>query len=1036
MADRRYDEPTFGNPGRLAYEPAGARQAEDWGWLTARNLDGDRVPKFSQVGSHHEWLAATHDPSPTFASGSWQESQKQRRWLLKNHPEAALGNDGLGELLAVETAQPRRPQASSWGLEQFAVGQMADTSSDVNKSVAVPLLAMAAGSAGDVLRLVRPTASRWQVEKSGTTGHVAELQVLDSVRHQETLWTKDVGTIRRIRAVVSTRRFDPVRWLIVQRDSSTAVFRPEYQKVPVASESFSGTGPQDPSHIAPNLLFSLSTKQTGLNSHSDAAFNPGVKSKPPQLAIIDDGGNWSIWDVAGTRNRSYKRPQVRLSRCGNIREGVRERLSRRLATDPQWHRILWVGHADPEDDVDDSDQDDSAHFESTFSPLERSSTLLLCNQRLLKLFDLETNNFLPDLRLIAEGSKDIILDVQVDPRDARYVYILTAKRIVVATTYATESSAHYQVEKKVSVIRSFPHLRSRFDRHLHITVAPGSSTPAGRTSVLLLYSRDSGWHDVFCLGFSKQWPDRVSCYHDKIVSQNPLASDGVRGLQKLYLAPVPVATFVASGNASRRNDINFYQLFTFGTDLSLSYCLSMRTNLQWHPDSLSLRSASISERPVEEGSRRLRSKSDKYSSQELERQRAVRYLSSRFVVADSIVEFHKKVDKPAVKAAKSTSRTLKQQRMIRPVHELFQTILLRLQAEDGDASTGMDIYGVAPFDPVFVSLQEAMETRSLPLKPIFDMVQNFRTPRDMNETSQDWHSEIEQLRHVDPALTIVSLSTVSSTLDTANYIEDLYTSLSGSMLGTSHAETDYTGMSRYTGLGMRQIACELYLSRIGIAYIPLELYETPGADSLDIRSSPTIMPEDMLQASQESNRSSALSPNVYVDSQASSRASTPASTVPSVAAKSEPENDSEDKSIALLRALTGSGKSIARLNLPSKWNVGEDISRHAWSIDQNTEITPGMQRRAKQEARQARKRKRAETLLRLQQEHSLAPSTQPVSDTRFYTQTSQPMNDFSSQTRIMSSAPPVTMSQPVPGIFSSRPNLERPKKKPKRKGGF
>lgn len=320
----------------------------------------------------------------------------------------------------------------------------------------------------------------------------------------------------------------------------------------------------------------------------------------------------------------------------------------------------------------------------------------------------------------------------------------------------------------------------------------------------------------------------------------------------------------------------------------------------------------------------------------------------------------------------------------------------------------------------------------------FDMVKNFRVPEDYKETSREWQAEIDQLQNVDPALQITRLNKSQRTINVGRSLRELFSSLVGLTLGGDHSELESDDSNGLVFVWLCQIACELYLSQYGITYMPLEITEPPIAASIDIRSSPTLMPEDMLVDSQDSIRSTIRSSSLALDSQASSRASTPTSTTFSVATEVKGGNETRSQGIALIRALTGTGiiRSQKSVKLPSPWNVGEDVSNTIFSINTNTEVTEGMRRRAKQEAREARKRKRVETLIQLQREHNILPSTQPASKTSIFAQTSQPMGEFSSQPRVLSSAPPIAMSQPMPGAFGGRSDFERPRKKPKRKGGF
>ncbi|KAF3011490.1 hypothetical protein E8E14_007125 [Neopestalotiopsis sp. 37M] len=1033
MADRRYNESLLGNPGRLQYYPLDVRQAEDQGWLTVRNHETNE-PQIRELGSHHVWPAsAVHTAPPVIPQGSFHENRKQQKWLVKNHPEAALGNDELRHMLADEGPSSNKPHMPSWELTQFAVGEMTDTMNG-QKPIGAPLIAMATGSAGDILRFTRPSAKQWHIGSNGTIG-----SLLEPDNHQETLWSKDIGTIRRIKAIVNTKRFEPVRWLVVQRESVTSVFRPEYQRIPVVSETFSGTGPQYPSYIAPNLLFKISSRDTGLNPHCDAAFNPGIKSKRPQLAIVDEGGEWTVWDISGTRNRTYKHPRTHLSVCGNIRTGVHPRPSTIPTTQSQWHRIFWVGGSEPNDE-DYSDEDAPVLGSTTeFPPLERSSILLLCNPKSLRLMNTEKNEFLPDLRLFSDTSKDVILDVQVDQQDRRYFYVATTSRIFVVTVNTSIDPASEVATEEASIVHSFPHLRSKLDK-LKMTITSEPLTKPDRNALIFLYSEHSDWHDVFSIGFKKKGAGTISCHHGYLVSQDIRPGFQGEGLQTFSMSRIshsiqqPPAGNTAPLTSSRNTC--YFQMFSFKADLSLSYCLGVSTSNEWDQKTTTAhRVPEISDTDALARESDQFYQMDKLSRQDIERQRAVNYLSTRFVLADSIAEFRYRKDN-SVTRKRLARRSWKPEtirRMIEPVYAALSEMLSRLWVEGTGDVEALDGFGEAPFDPVFILVQEAMETKSLAKIALSDIVTEFRVPEDYREASREWEAEIEQFRQVDPGLQISLLDRPPRFFGNDRTLEDLFQTLVRITLGADPLELASDDTNGLDFVVLCRTACELYLARTGMVYLEPSIREPMRSQTTDIRSSPPFMSDNTLVESQDNYGSTFRSSSFAPGSQASSRASTPTSTIGSTATETA---RSANEGISLIRALTNSGDvGTRKLRLPTSWDVGGDASNTFFSVDNNTEITEAMRRRAKQDAREARKRKRAETLFRLQEEHNLLPSTQPVTRTVFSTQVSQPMTDFSSQPRFLSSTPAVAMSQPTAGAFGGR-SMERPKKKPKRKGGF
>ena len=236
-----------------------------------------------------------------------------------------------------------------------------------------------------------------------------------------------------------------------------------------------------------------------------------------------------------------------------------------------------------------------------------------------------------------------------------------------------------------------------------------------------------------------------------------------------------------------------------------------------------------------------------------------------------------------------------------------------------------------------------------------------------------------------------------------------------------------------TPILLRSMACQSFLSSFGVMFRDSTAFEVSEPASQDIRSSPTVG-ESMTLDSQ-------------FDSQMSSRSATPMSSAPVEQVKVESVGG-EDRAMAVIRAYTGSGKRTLPkpAQRTSTWVVGQSPADHVWSVNINTEVTEGMLRRAKQQTKQATKRKRGEALLRLEWEaeqerkrkaRSLR-STQPVPDTTkfFSSQASQPLQESLQPPNAIVRPSAVSMSQPLPGVFGARSGSDRPKKKAKRKGGF
>ncbi|KAI1083788.1 RNA polymerase I-specific transcription initiation factor RRN6-like protein [Whalleya microplaca] len=1003
MTNRHITESSIGLAGRLSHIPYEISKAEDRGWQTTRNFAQDtRV--FKELGLHKAWhpTPATADIQylDTSAATPWQTSRSQQRWLLKNHPEARLGNEVIHDELGEACASPQIHGNLPWHPSLFAIGELTDISEPRQVSGA-PLVAVATGEANDVLRLAKPSIEEWQWGEDESVS----LRLADLEKEESALWEEEAaGAIRRLKCIVDSKRYDPTRWLVVQRDSGTHVFQPEYLRAPSSSQR-SADG--SPSRIAANPLFRLSKDQTGGNSHCDVSFNPGTRSNPPQLGIIDECGFWSVWDVTQIRVKTSRKPKISLTKCGHIEKGVLGHLPHGATGKAQWHKIMWIGRSNPleESYASDFDEDSEVNQTQSVSPqVERSSTLLICNSKEVKILDLTSNKFLPNLDLVREGSLDFILDVHENPQDPQYVFILTSSRLLVVRVYSTPGQNWDELQKQGSIILSCPHFRNGYSQTLKLTVAPGVISPEKTTSLVYIYSSGCPWLDLFCVNMMKADPARVTLHSEAITPK--VLQDATPGvaLHTMYLHPLMVTlersnTLTHSARTFAQQRVRFYQLVALKTDMTLVSSLYVSSALpigQINPPDHKVNQPTDPNR---------------------ERRKILKHTASRFVVPDDIAT-------PGNSLRHSQSRTTAKgdnnyhsvssamRRSMRLFYEHLGT-MFKDQAKGYIQSSDDEVFGSNPFDFVYITIEEGIEKGVLPATTLLQMMKNFRLPDDMSLASVEWGAEIDRLQHVDPDTRVLDLNQLQRHLTplVTSSLQELYSSLLDMTAGIAYDSIgdDWTQVVRLAVF--RKIACDLYLSNFGIVQHKAGFNEPQ--QSMD---------------------------NMLIDSQQESRASSPISqsqesTTGSTTSKTEAPY--EDPTMTLLRTYTGTGKYVPnkRLELLDKWELGANPTDYVFDLDRSKEETPGMQRRARQLARESRKRRRAETLLQnLKDREPTLPSTQPAPDKRFFpNQSSQPTGEYS-QSQLMSD-PLYTMSQPVAGTFGRRD--DRPKKKvKKRKGGF
>ncbi|KAI1646513.1 RNA polymerase I-specific transcription initiation factor RRN6-like protein [Daldinia loculata] len=1004
MTDRRVTESSVGLAGRLSHIPYKLGKAEDCGWQSTRKFT-QNTPVFRELGPCKTWLPApnTADVSSlTSSTGAvWQATRKQQKWLLKANPEARLGNEYIHDQLLSSYSSDQFHEGEPRDSSLFAIGELTDTS-DSKKNSGAPLIATVTGEADDILRLAKPSTEEWQWgEDDSVSLRTSDMKETDEF----ILYDEDelTGPIRYLKSVVDSKRYDPTRWVIVQRDSGTRVFRPEYRRTPTISDY---TNVEIPSRIAANPLFTLSKSQTGGNPHSDTSFNPGIRSKPPQFGLIDECGFWSIWDVSHIRIRTGK-PRVSLSKCGHIEKGVLSHLPSRGAGMAQWHKILWVGCAgsSEESQTFDFEEDvDISEAQGPFPQLIRSSTLLLCSPKLVRLLDLTNNTFLPDLPFFGERGQDSILDVHTNLQDTQYMFVLTTSKLFVVRIYSTQEQDWGEVQKSSAIVLSISHFRDSFDRSLKLAVTPGAASSRHVTSLIFVYSRNNTQVDLYSVTMPKKNPSMVS-YHREAVSLDVVrrSSPGI-ALQSICFHPAPIILKfpnTATNFARRlvRQEIRFYQLSAMTKDMCLVSTLCTSTSTS------TINQIKCPDHRVSRAKDRSK-----------ERKKLLKYMTSHFVVPDDINVYNCE-DGSVQDMAKIFHPWPTIQRPLGIFYEYIRTAFSLQIKRSQEQPSREENFGSNPFDHVRDVIGQAIQGGTMPATTLFEMIEDVALPADLSQATTEWDFEIEQLVHINPDITLMALNRpLSQVTEPATSLQGLFSAFFSMAAGSGLSEENQTRIQETRSTVFRQIACDVYLSLFGLVHRQIESRQTQRSLTEEL--------ESMAIDSQPESRMGSLS---------RSQSEVPVSEPNTPRA----ESHGEDPAMALLRSYTGTGKFVPakRTMLLDKWEVGANPDTYVFDLERNKEVTPGMQRRVKQLARESRKRRRAETLLQIQKDKEPnLPATQPALDTRFFNQHSQAVA-YSSQTQAMMSDPLQTMSQPIPGIFGRRD--ERPKKKvKKRKGGF
>ncbi|KAF2965453.1 hypothetical protein GQX73_g8130 [Xylaria multiplex] len=965
MTERRLIESAIGLAGRLSHIPFGTDKPEDC------------APVFRALGRYRTWIP----PEPDHVVDSlpalgtiWEQSRRQQRWLVRNHPEASLGNQVLHDYLAEENSPLALRQEPGRQTCFFSLGELTDIS--LKKNLGVPLVVTVTGSANNILRLATLNQERWVWHREPNVA----VHLYEAASEKPSLWIEeDVAPILRVKCIVDLRRYNPIRWLAVQRDSGTTIFQPEYHKVPVGGSL--GTGA---SRIAANPLFHISREQTGGNAHSDVSFNPATRSNPPQLAVIDERGFWSIWDVKFAKIKSLGELTPKLKICGHIDHGILEQLPYRDNSNMQWHKILWVGRSDDSldllGDLDLNADNEQFSSQTVFPPLQRSSLVLVYNPQQIRLLDLATGVYLPDLEFCRHGSLDRILDVRTT-HDPQYFYVLTTFKLFIVRAHSRPGVEWDRPEKVWSILFSTPHFRSPFDQSLKLATTQGVK-PDLATSLIFIYSSANPWTDLFYVEFSQTDPNIVKCQAN-VTGLGSLRNTIFNSpIQTLCITPSRIIAKTPESSTQMGQDLvekrtRLYQILVLKSNMSLdsALCVSSMSS----PIQISLPNKNVG-RQSRSGSRR----------------RASDRSPSEFIVDDDLVT--SKESSPSVA-----------HRYIKAFYEYLNNNSVHLPKDIPARSWSNGVSRYNPFNAAHQHVENAAQTGFLPIYTLLQVMPNFKEIPRRSLSAVEWEHEIERLNNVHSSVGIYTLDLLRShlLLSSSKSLQEVYSIIFEIADNSSHqGDSDDANNGRMAAIS-EQIAYDLYLSLRGI-----------GSRNPDSNRVQVTVEENMLLDSQTETLPS--SPPRY---------ESPASSAWSQRSNSEATED-EDPAMTLLRTYTGTGKFVPhkKFELLDKWKLGAEPSDYTFDLDRNAGVDAGTIRREKQLAREHRKRRRAQTLLQMSQEPEL-PATQPAPDTSFYS--SQPRG-MSSQRQIIHSDPVHMMSQPMAGTFGRRPN----KKAKKRKGGF
>lgn len=392
--------------------------------------------------------------------------------LTQEHPELAPAAFLLSDLArtseaVTEVTAGYDPTVS----EVLAFGEAVDISRGRRRPRKIPIVALTAGAAGELVKLVRLTPAKMVWDDGGD----AHLDCTTARGGEEGFWMGNGSRVQQL--VFAEAEGKPSHWLAVRYHGAISILRPLLlPDTDITASHDSGTLPF--SRLDANHTLTL-TEQNGV-PFSDICFNPWNNQ---QFATIDQEGCWTIWDIEVSVNPKEKGHGTVIQRSqGHIRNGHKEGPASSFPTADGWNRVLWVGAKD---------------------------SVAVASRRSLTVFDIEYP--LKVLYVIDIDQCDWLLDIKQCSLDASSLFVATSSRILwIRVPSAGDYYKSNEVKPGASILLSWDHFRDREDISLRLNIigvsdstgpdndasSNSSRQPAqdrdALTFLVLLYSRLSG----------------------------------------------------------------------------------------------------------------------------------------------------------------------------------------------------------------------------------------------------------------------------------------------------------------------------------------------------------------------------------------------------------------------------------------------------------------------------------------------------------------------------------------------------------------
>jgi RNA polymerase I-specific transcription initiation factor RRN6 len=404
-----------------------------------------------------------------------------------------------------------------------------------------------------------------------------------------------------IKFAVDPRKDDTVRWLLVQNGVSTTIYEPELRMMPVSTPGVLSrhAGRAAVSQIFANPLFTIPCERTGGSLQTDICFIRPLDADRPQLAIIDQAGYWSLWEVSGRLRARPKNLAPIMMMFGSIFSGCIPGQPSRSAAELQPHKILWLSLSEK------SKRSRRSHGSAELEARHPRGSLLLCNSKNLHLFDVATQQVHSLTHLVLANDTDRIFGVAPSRLNPAQAFIVTSTNLLWVIAKESKTKGKSKSKKRESkslsldILGSYPHQKDANDPTIRLDVSPGAYINDLMACFVCVWSARDTEMTVFW--FIDPGPGTPVRYHrDTISLKSPSNFVGLSILPASRLTGGEPTS--AAGRAMRSAQLRFFQLLTLGQDLAVHSALCA-----WSDNpSISIRPPAVMETVGEDGNRRLK----------------------------------------------------------------------------------------------------------------------------------------------------------------------------------------------------------------------------------------------------------------------------------------------------------------------------------------------------------------------------------------------------------------------------------------------